>query len=990
MTRPPEHVVSRQRLEVEVASEALALALQPRLGDANRRRWLPAVERVLQEVDEPGRRLRIDRLDLDLGTVPFDRLEEVVERRLERELRRGIRRALERGEGRGSGAGVRRLSEPAARRELLEWELTTGTLPYWGRREASVPLEERVVAMMAEAPDDLAALVRSLGGKSPRVLERLARQLGDAALGELIRLLEPEHATLILAYVEDLRTVHRVERLVRRSDPELARALWILVQVYLVAEPGSRFNRRSFLRSLLERLAVREGVAYRQVLALLRRGLERLSTRRPLSSSLPAVVAELVAEASLGSQEPTSPGPSAAAAEPSGEISPASRRLFHRYDRVDALWALLRASPALWSELWSHSRESVEAAFAALPDLASSQLRAVVSGLDPGARERAVGRLARGLPEDVLAAWLRRLVPAAADPQSPLGASLETFAARADDPALLAAGVIFDVLEGDSLDLEAALARRVPPERIEPPGDPVPWRVVWAALAEIPVPYRPRPDALLGQMLRVAGPVVEAGRPWGEDVFGRLLAGLFTWPLPEPVGRFLLRRADAWAGSGSIPSGHAAAFRAALVAAGAPEPEAGREGQDARRRASRTRRAAVFEEERRALLELLRGERRSFDPDLLQRALESLLREPSREVRELLRREGADEGRRELWIGVLPESALARLTGLLAPRRHRELLAGAEILASAWIEAQGSGPPTFADRRVFWSFLLGFLARPGAGEPSVEDLVVAFFDHCAHRFRKAAREAPERAGQVGLGLLEAAEARAHRAGQAVLRAVLLQERRSLLAAWTSEVAPCRPRRPRRPPRRDEPGSGETPKEPEEPETSSDPLYVDNAGLVLAGAFLPHLLRELDFLVESDDGDVRLAGPETASRAVHLLQWLVDGRSDAPEALLVLNKLLLGLPLGAPVDRSVELTEAEREAGGKLLASMLSNWPTLSGTSVEGMQETFLQREGRLERTDEGWRLTVQRKTLDVLVDQVPWSLSVILHRWMPEAVYVTW
>lgn len=969
---PPAHVVGRQKLEVEVASEALALALQPRLGEANRRRWLPAIERVLEEVDEPGRRLRIDRLDLELGTVPFDRLEEVVERRLERELRRGIRRALER-----EGSGARRLSEPAARRELLERELATGTLPYWGRGEASVPLEERVVAMMADAPDDLVALVRTLGRTSPRVLERLARQLGDAALGELIRLLEPEHATLILAYVEDLRTVHRVERLVRRSAPELARALWILVQSYLVAEPGSRFNRRSFLRSLLERLAAREGVAYEQVLALLRRGLERLSTRRPLSSSLPAVVAELVAEASPGPQARTSSSPPSAA-EPSGEISPASRRLLERYGRIDLLRALLRASPALWSELWRHSRESVEAAFGALPDLPSSQLRAVFGGLDPGGRERALGRLARSLPEDVLAAWLRRLAPAAADPRSPLGASLESFAARADDPALLAAGVIFDVLEGGSLDLEAALARRIPPERIEPPGDPVLWRVVWAALAEIPAPYRPRPEALLREMLGVAGPAVEAGRPWTEDVFGRLLAELFTWPLPEPVGRFLLRRADAWAGSSSIPSGHAAAFRAALVGAGAPDDRAGEEDEP---------RVAIFEEERRMLLELLRGERRSLDPDLLRRALEALFRESPREMRELLRREGADVARRELWIDALPEAALARWTSLLAPRRHRELLAGAELLASAWIEAQGSGPPTFTDRRVFWSFLLGFLVRPGAGEPSVEDLVVAFFDHCAHRFRETVPEAPERADQVGLGLLEAAEAQAHRGGQAVLRAVLLQERRSLLAAWTSEVAPGRPRRRLRRARSD---SREPPSEPGEAEAPDDLLYVDNAGLVLTGAFLPHLFRALDFLDETEDGDVRLRGPETASRAVHLLQWLVDGRTDAPEPLLVLNKLLCGLPPGAPVDRSVELTGEEREAGEKLLTSMRASWPSLSGTSVEGMQETFLEREGRLERTAEGWRLTVQRKTLDVLVDQVPWSLSVILHRWMPEAVYVTW
>jgi hypothetical protein len=33
---------------------------------------------------------------------------------------------------------------------------------------------------------------------------------------------------------------------------------------------------------------------------------------------------------------------------------------------------------------------------------------------------------------------------------------------------------------------------------------------------------------------------------------------------------------------------------------------------------------------------------------------------------------------------------------------------------------------------------------------------------------------------------------------------------------------------------------------------------------------------------------------------------------------------------------------------------------------------------------------VQRKTLDILVDQVPWSIGVVFHAWMPAALHVTW
>jgi hypothetical protein len=171
---------------------------------------------------------------------------------------------------------------------------------------------------------------------------------------------------------------------------------------------------------------------------------------------------------------------------------------------------------------------------------------------------------------------------------------------------------------------------------------------------------------------------------------------------------------------------------------------------------------------------------------------------------------------------------------------------------------------------------------------------------------------------------------------------------------------------------------------------TETIYVDNAGLVLASPFLPLLFESLDMLDQGDDGRPRLRDRETISRAVHLLQYLVDGRTDAPEPLLVLNKILCGAPVGAPIIGEIVPTEQERDTCERLLKSVISNWKIIENTSIDGLKETFLQREGRLDHTADGWKLRVQRKTLDVLVDQVPWSFRVIVHSWMPEPVYVTW
>jgi hypothetical protein len=168
----------------------------------------------------------------------------------------------------------------------------------------------------------------------------------------------------------------------------------------------------------------------------------------------------------------------------------------------------------------------------------------------------------------------------------------------------------------------------------------------------------------------------------------------------------------------------------------------------------------------------------------------------------------------------------------------------------------------------------------------------------------------------------------------------------------------------------------------------EPIYIGNAGLVLANPFLPQLFDALG-LMEREDGKWRLRG-SAASRAVHLLQYLVDGRTDRPEPVLVLNKLLCGLPISTPIEREIEPSETERETCDTLLRSMIANWPIVRGTSIAGLRETFLQRDGKLTLGEGGWRLQVQRKTLDVLVDQLPWSIGIVFHPWMPGALHVTW
>lgn len=165
-------------------------------------------------------------------------------------------------------------------------------------------------------------------------------------------------------------------------------------------------------------------------------------------------------------------------------------------------------------------------------------------------------------------------------------------------------------------------------------------------------------------------------------------------------------------------------------------------------------------------------------------------------------------------------------------------------------------------------------------------------------------------------------------------------------------------------------------------------YIGNAGLVLVHPFLPMLFRRLGFIETAADGAQHVRKIDGA-RAVHVLQYLVDRRGDAAEPELVLNKQLCGLARDFPAS-PIELDDHERASCDELLHAVLGNWPSMHSTSSSALRVTFLQREGQLEWRDGACALTVRRKTVDVLREQLPWHLNIVAHPWMPQHLKVTW
>jgi hypothetical protein len=162
-------------------------------------------------------------------------------------------------------------------------------------------------------------------------------------------------------------------------------------------------------------------------------------------------------------------------------------------------------------------------------------------------------------------------------------------------------------------------------------------------------------------------------------------------------------------------------------------------------------------------------------------------------------------------------------------------------------------------------------------------------------------------------------------------------------------------------------------------------YINNAGMVLAGVYLHELFKRLDLLTDED-----CMKSESAEKAVYILQYLVYGDDQSSEDFLLLNKIICGIDVDVEVNQPLELSDEDKKQVDGLLQAIIDNWKVLGGTSINGLRRKFLQRRGKLSKTDEAWQLYIECESIDVLLDELPWSYNTLSNSWMKNNLFVTW
>jgi hypothetical protein len=333
---------------------------------------------------------------------------------------------------------------------------------------------------------------------------------------------------------------------------------------------------------------------------------------------------------------------------------------------------------------------------------------------------------------------------------------------------------------------------------------------------------------------------------------------------------------------------------------------------------------------------------------------------------------------RERWPAQLPPAFLLRFIGCARYSGYEVMVEWMEVLSDAVMHAQPPGTG-INDK---WKFLLAYLAEVKGvfkEKPYLKKMLTMFSgtggQHEVRKILSAAINLVTEAGSNNKAVAVLRELKSEIDPEVHGNAGPALREKNI----NNEVSPKKP-------------VGALLLKPQfalDSEKSTKPMYIKNAGLVLLHAYFPQYFRMLGLLDRGEDNKEHFKNESSISKAVHALQYLVSKRTDTPEPELLLNKILCGCPLSEPIVPEEEMIDAEKRTSEGLLMGAIKNWPPLVNTSPDGLR-TFLHREGKLFFHEDRWDLEVENKTVDILLEQLPWSISVIRMDWMPQTLHVKW
>lgn len=252
-----KHVIKRQVIELTVPNAAVASAIQNEVSRVYRQRIVPLIDQYCSELGAPDRLYRIDSLELDLGTLDAQDLEEQLVAKIKMTLRQALQTQINEQEAASPAAAPKTRSAL----ELFSMFVSTGSLPWWAEQNQPELLAANLQQLLdEERPTAFTGLLQALL-RSPNTRRRIVQQYTDAQLGQIGALLVPRHSENFAQEISTLLTaLQHTQTGQTWPAARLRHSIWSHT-LEVAALGGQQHTWMEFRQAVLERAANEMGRA---------------------------------------------------------------------------------------------------------------------------------------------------------------------------------------------------------------------------------------------------------------------------------------------------------------------------------------------------------------------------------------------------------------------------------------------------------------------------------------------------------------------------------------------------------------------------------------------------------------------------------------------------------------------------------------------------------------------------------------------------------
>lgn len=295
------HIIKRQVIELTIRGSAEARPFQDELSRIYRQRILPLIDQCCSELGRPDRLYRVEALDLDLGTLDVENLEEDLTAKVDAALRRELARQITTQEAAANrpGGGPKTQSQL----ELFAFFARTGRLPWWAETSRPGLLAENLEHLLRESPEALGRLLRELA-REPQPRQRMINHYTDEQLAALCGLLVPVYRQALERDLHELLDGLRSAQITSgHASAQYRQSFWNNLLIVAGIGGGQHTTLDGFYQAILKRVAAELGSTGDGLLSGLHQAIR--DGRTTLNSHLSAVIVRL-AGADVGNSIPVS------------------------------------------------------------------------------------------------------------------------------------------------------------------------------------------------------------------------------------------------------------------------------------------------------------------------------------------------------------------------------------------------------------------------------------------------------------------------------------------------------------------------------------------------------------------------------------------------------------------------------------------------------------------------------------------------------------